>query len=175
MTPLPPPLGSGEVRLWRIDQDRHAATWHSGEGAFRVGGRWNTGGVRAVYASLDPATATMEVAVHKGFAALDNVPHVLTGALIQDPSAIYRVDERSLPNPNWLIPGIPSAGQQKFADQLLADHPFVLVPSSVSRHSWNILINPLLAKGLYQVVIQERFGLDTRLNPPPHTAANRPN
>ncbi|WP_404942880.1 RES domain-containing protein, partial [Pseudomonas protegens] len=64
---------------------------------------------------------------------------------------------------------------QKFADQLLADHPFVLVPSSVSRHSWNILINPLLAKGLYQVVIQERFGLDTRLNPPPHTAANRPN
>lgn len=167
--------GASAIHFWRLDAAQHAASWDSGIGAELCGGRWNSKGVKAVYGSADPATAILEVAVHKGFAALDSVPHVLTGALIHDPSTIYRLDEGSVPNPNWLVPGIPSAGQQQFADQLLADHPFVLVPSSVSRHSWNILINPLLAKGLYQVVVQERFGLDTRLNPPPRTPADRPN
>lgn len=167
--------GASAIHFWRLDAAQHAASWDSGIGAELCGGRWNSKGVKAVYGSADPATAILEVAVHKGFAALDSVPHVLTGALIHDPSTIYRLDEGSVSNPNWLVPGIPSAGQQQFADQLLADHPFVLVPSSVSRHSWNILINPLLAKGLYQVVVQERFGLDTRLNPPPRTPAGRPN
>ncbi|MEA2728512.1 MAG: hypothetical protein QOF70_2987, partial [Acetobacteraceae bacterium] len=58
---------------WRLDQQGFAATWDSGEGAYRLGGRWNTKGVRAVYCSVDPATAILEVAVHKGFRALDTV------------------------------------------------------------------------------------------------------
>lgn len=165
--------GSGEIHFWRLDAAQHAGTWDSGIGAELVGGRWNSKGVKAVYSSLDPATAILEVAVHKGFKALDNVPHTLTGARIKDPSVIHRVDVDTVPNPNWLVPGIPSGGQQRFGDELLAKHPFVLIPSSVSRHSWNLLINPLLAKELYEVVCQERFGLDTRLNPPmmrPHEA-----
>jgi RES domain-containing protein len=44
-------------------------------------------------------------------------------------------------------------------------YPFVLMPSSVSHHSWNLLVNPTLAKGLYELVLQERFRLDGRLNP----------
>ena len=60
----------GELRFWRLDQRQHAPTWHSGEGAYRVGGRWNSSGVRAVYTALDPATAILEVAVHKGFKAM---------------------------------------------------------------------------------------------------------
>ena len=78
MIPLRRPLGSGEIRLRRIDQKRHHKARHTGEGAFRVGGRWNTPGVRAVYASLDPATACLEVAVHKGFEVLGN-PHESKG------------------------------------------------------------------------------------------------
>lgn len=119
-----------------------------------------------MYASADPATAILEMAVHKGFRTLDTVPHTLTGALISNTSTIYTIDERTVPNLNWLIPGMPSDGQQQFGDSLLAQYPFVLVPSTVSKHSWNILINPELAKGLYRVVTQERFGLDTRLNLP---------
>ncbi|WP_196796267.1 RES domain-containing protein [Acidiphilium cryptum] len=52
----------------------YAASWDNGEGAHLGGGRWNSRGVRAVYYSLDPATAILEVAVHKGFGILDTPP-----------------------------------------------------------------------------------------------------
>jgi RES domain-containing protein len=158
--------GSGQVHFWRLDQKVHAKTWNSGIGAEAAGGRWNSKGVKVVYASADPATAILEVAVHKTFRALDTVPHVITGARVLDPSLIHRVDSETLPNPGWLIPGVPSAGQQQFGDDLLAEHPFVLIPSSVSRYSWNLLVNPELARDLYEVVVHEPFALDTRLHPP---------
>ena len=164
MTPLPPPLGTGDVVLWRLDQANHAATWDSGEGAYLVGGRWNSKGVRTVYASLDPATTILETAVHKTFRALDTVPHVLTSAEVLDPARIHVVDASAVPNPNWLRPGIPSAGQQAFGDTLLAAHPMILLPSVVSTHSWNLIFSP--AAGLHRPATQEAFALDPRLHPP---------
>ena len=166
MTPLPGALGTGEIVAWRLDQGRFAANWDSGEGAFKLGGRWNSKGVRSVYASIDPSTAILEVAVHKGFRALDTVPHVLTSFEITDPSALHVVDIVRVPNANWLNPGIPSAGQQQFGDGLLAGHVFLLIPSTVSRHSWNIVFDPDRAAGLYRKSTQENFALDTRLHPP---------
>lgn len=164
MTPLPPPLGSGEFRFWRLDQDRHAATWDSGEGAYRVGGRWNSKGVRAVYASVDPSTAIIEVAVHKTFKVLDTKAHTLTSAQIKDPSVIHVVHPDDVPNPNWLVPGSHGPGQQGFGDQLLRDHLFALLPSTVSRHSWNLIFDADRARGLFEDVQQERFALDPRLH-----------
>jgi RES domain-containing protein len=164
--PLPPPLGSGNLILWRLDLAVHAGEWDSGEGSYRVGGRWSSGGVRAVYAALDPATAILEVAVHKGFLALDTRPHILSRARIQAPDRVHIVDPAAVGNPNWLRPGIPSAGQQAFGNALLARHPFILIPSVVSSHSWTVVFDPAVAKGLYGMVLQERFALDTRLNPP---------
>lgn len=165
MTPLPPPLGAGELVAWRLDEAVYAPTWDSGEGAYRFGGRWNRSGVRAVYTSLDPATAILELAVHKGFAALDTVPNVLTAATIRDPGQIHVVQPADVPNPNWLRPVIPSAGQQAFGDALLARHAFVLIPSVVSTHSWNLIFVAASAAGLYALCTQERFALDTRLHP----------
>lgn len=112
-----------------------------------------------------PATAILEVAVHKTFPVLDGVPPVLTRARIAEPNAIHVVNPGAVPNPNWLAPGIVSARQQAFGDVLLRKHPFVLMPSTVSRHSWIIIFDRALAKGRYDSVIQEPFGLDTRLNP----------
>lgn len=166
MTPLPGSLGKGEIVAWRLDHQRFRDTWDSGEGAFKLGGRWNGKGVRAVYASLDPAAAILEVAVHKGFRALDTVPHVLTAFEIVDPAGIHVVQHADVPNPNWLWPGIPSAGQQQFGAGLLSGHAFVVVPSVVSRHSWNLVFDPLRARGLYRASLQEDFALDTRLHPP---------
>jgi RES domain-containing protein len=164
LTPLPPPLGTGELVLWRLDQARHAASWDSGEGAYLVGGRWNSRGVRVVYASLDPATAILEVAVHKTFRALDTTAHVLTSARLIDPSRIHVVDPAAIPNSNWLRPGLPSAGQQAFGDALLAVHPIVALPSVVSPHSWNVIFNPATAAGYYALLAQEPFALDPRLH-----------
>jgi RES domain-containing protein len=166
VTPLSPPLGSGEIVAWRLDQAIHAGTWSSGEGAFRLGGRWNSKGTRAVYCSIDPATAILEVAVHKGFRALDTVPHVLTSLRIVDPTQIHLADPSSLPNPNWLAPGIPGAGQQEFGDRLLASHDFVAIPSAVSQHSWNLIFDSEKVKEKYLLLDQEPFALDTKLHPP---------
>jgi RES domain-containing protein len=168
VTPLPALLGGGaELVAWRLDESKHAATWDSGEGAFRSGGRWNSKRVRAVYCSLDPATAILEVAVHKGFKALDTVPHVLTALNIANPAVVHVVDPAIVPNPNWLCPGIPSAGQQAFGDDHLQRHKFVVLPSAVSTHSWNLIFVAAVAAGSYSIRSQELFALDTRLHPPP--------
>lgn len=164
MTPLPGPLGGNELVAWRLDQEKFAATWDSGEGAYRVGGRWNGRGLRAVYCSIDPATAILEVAVHKGFKALDTVPHVLTSLTIAQPSSIYVVAAASVSNPNWLRPGIPSARQQAFGAGLLAQHKFIVIPSVVSTHSWNLIFVSTVTAGAYAIRSQERFVLDTRLH-----------
>lgn len=165
MTPLPTSLGGGELVAWRLDQESYRAAWDSGEGAFRAGGRWNSKGVRAIYCAIDPATAILEVAVHKGFNALDTVPHVMTGIAFSDPAAVHVVEPGAIPDPQWLRPGIPGAGQQAFGDALLARHKFVVIPSAVSTHSWNLIFVAAAAAGRYSVKLQERFALDTRLNP----------
>ena len=115
--------------------------------------------------SVDPATAFLEVAVHKGFRALDTVPHVLT-AITVDPTSVFVVDPTMIPNPNWLRPGIPSAGQQAFGDELLGRHPVVLIPNVVSTASWNLMFVASDAGGSYKVKSQESFALDPRLHPP---------
>lgn len=152
--------------VWRLDVAKHAAAWDSGEGAYRAGGRWNSRGVRAVYCSVDPAIAILEIAVHKGFMALDTVPHVLTAVSITEPGSVHVVAPESVPNPNWTRPGIPGAGQQAFGDALLARHKFVLIPSAVSTHSWNLIFVGAAAAAAYRVRFQEPFALDTRLHPP---------
>ena len=164
--PPPPPLGPAELVVWRLDKAIYRGTWDSGEGAYQFGGRWNSTGVRAVYCALDPATAILEVAVHKGFETLDTLPHVLTAVAIGDLSGVHVVDPASLPNPNWLTPGHPSAGQQQFGDRLLNQYAFVVIPSAVSRHSWNAIFIAAVANSAYTVRFQEIFALDPRLHPP---------
>ena len=166
MTPLPPPLGGGDLVAWRLDLWEHRDAWDSGEGAYRYGGRWNSRGVRAVYCSIDPATAILEVAVHQGFRALDIKPYALTAITIVSPAAVHVVTPEAAPNPNWLRPGTPSAGQQAFGDALLARHKFILIPSAVSNHSWNMMFQRTIAVDQYVRRSQERFALDTRLHPP---------
>lgn len=97
---------------------------------------------------------------------MDTVPHVLTVARILDRTRVFVVQHEDVPNPNWLRPGMPSAGQQTYGDSLLHDHPFVLVPSVVSTFSWNLIFNPETADTLYAVHQQDRFALDTSLHQP---------
>ncbi len=165
MTPLPAPLGGGPLTLWRLDEAQFAPSWDSGEGAFRYGGRWNNRGLRAVYAAFDPATAVLELAVHKGFAALDTVPHVLTSFVIPEAFRVHVVQPADVPNPHWLHPGPPSAGQRAFGGALLARHDFVAIPSAVSARSWNLIFDAARAATHCRVLAQERFALDPRLHP----------
>jgi len=167
MTPLPAALGGGtELIAWRLDRTSYRNGWQSGEGPRVAGARWNSAGTAVVYCSLDPATTILEKAVHVGFAALDQVPQVLTSVRIMEPEAVHVVQPADVPNPNWLRPGSPSAGQQIFGAALLAAHKFVLIPSVVSTRSWNLCFDPGRAAGAFALVSQEAFALDTRLHRP---------
>jgi RES domain-containing protein len=171
MCPLPAPLGAGPVTGWRVDYALRAATWNSGKGAELEGGRWNPEGYAAVYCSIDPAAAILEVAVHKKFSVLDTVPHVLTALQLADPADVHVVHPADVPNPGWLVPGTPGDGQQRFGRALMERHPFVLIPSTVSQHSWNLIFSPVTARGRYTQVLQEPLVIDTRLHPPARRAA----
>ena len=93
------------------------------------------------------------------------MPHALTAVTITEPASVHVLLPDSVPNPNWLRPGIPSAGQQSFGDELLAKYKFVLIPSAVSTHSWNLIFTAASASGAYTMKTQERFALDPRLHP----------
>jgi RES domain-containing protein len=163
---LPPALGGTALTAWRLTKSTYARTWDDGEGAYLFGGRWNSKGVRAVYCSLDAATATLELAVHTGFPALDMVPHTMTMFEIPHAADVHVVREAEIPNPNWLMPATPSAGQQAFGDALLAAHKFMAIPSAVSRGSWNLIFTPARAAGAYELKSQQPYALDPRLHPP---------
>ncbi|MEO6080077.1 MAG: RES domain-containing protein [Steroidobacteraceae bacterium] len=160
------PWAPDKLLMWRMDNKKFGASWDSGMGAEREGGRWNPHGYPAVYCSVDPSTAVLEVAVHKGFNALDLVPHVVTCAEIIEPGLMHVVKGADIPNANWLRPGTPGHAQQQFGRALLESHPFVAIQSAVCSHSWNIIFNPASARGKYNRVSQDGFALDTRLNPP---------
>jgi len=163
---MPLPWVAGAPLAWRLDIQLHASTWADGIGAANVGGRWNPVGYPVVHCSADPATAVLEVAVHKGLAALDTVPHVLTRARLVDLADVHVVTPEDVPNAGWLRPGSPSHGQQAFGRALLEHHPFVAIPSTVIQERWNLLFSPTRADGRYELESQKRFALDTRLNPP---------
>ena len=165
MTPLPGALTSGApVVAWRLDAQRHAATWDSGIGAEAEGGRWNPIGMKAVYCSFDPSTTILESAVHRGFDVLDTLPFVLTSMEVLDIAAVKIVMPADVPNPAWLHGGIPSAGQQAFGADLMNKHVFVALPSVVSKLSWNLVFRPDRASGKYRLLDQDRLAVDTRLN-----------
>ena len=160
----PPPLNGSGLATWRLHDSRFATTWDSGEGARMFGGRWNSKGVPAVYCSLDPSTTILEAAVHLGFPTLDAVPHTLSAMRIAEPADIHIAQIEAYYRPAWLSSGIVNPEQQAFGDSLLARHAFVILPSAVSRHSWNLIFTPHPAK-TYQLIGQERFALDHRLRP----------
>lgn len=168
MTPLPPPVGPASSALsgWTLVREVHFGTWSSGIGASIGGGRWNSAGNFVLYAALDPATAVLEVAVHKGFHTLDTDPHRLIHFSLAADAMGRVVRPEDVPNPNWLNPGTPSQGQQEFGDTLLATHAAILIPSVVSRYSWNLVINARAVSPYMKVMSAERFALDTRLHPP---------
>ena len=82
------------------------------------------------------------------------------------PESVQIVTSADLPNADWLRPGALSAGQQQFGDAILKSGKFMVVPSAVSVHSWNVIFIADTAKDDFKLLDQEAFALDTRLHPP---------
>src|SRR5882672_351283 len=87
------------MQFWRICRRHYAAEAAGGEGARLYGGRWNSRGVRVVYASTSLALAAMETFVNLE-PNLRPTDLVSIAGEIPDTIEIERIDLKRLPA-NW--------------------------------------------------------------------------
>ena len=82
--------------MWAFRLCRSSHPAYDGEGARRVGGRWNSKGVRVLYMSENRSLAVLEVLVHLSATLPDK--YVLGAAEIPEDIAIERIADQDLPN-----------------------------------------------------------------------------
>jgi RES domain-containing protein len=128
------------VRFWRICRRRYAAEAESGEGARLYGGRWNSRGLRVVYASTSLALAAVETFVNL---EPNLQPHDLVSIEGEIPESLEvgRLDVAALPA-NWHQTRDESL--RRFGDDWVHAEKQValLVPSAAIPGEGNLLLNP---------------------------------
>ncbi len=146
---------------WRIVKKKHAASAFSGEGAAKTGGRWNSKGLRVVYASSTRSLAALENLVHL------NPPVRFKYVMFRiefDSGLIERLRPKALPR-NWKAEPPPPSTQQ-IGDGWVrkARSPVLAVPSVIIPHEVNYLINPAHSD-FRKIKIGKRqtFAFDSRL------------
>jgi RES domain-containing protein len=151
------------LSLWRISKHKYADTAFSGEGARRVGGRWNSRGQGMVYTSGTLSLAALEVFVHM---EVEDVATMLACIRVDVPIEvkIEYLEVAQLP-PDWRnIPApavLATVGDNWFRSGSTA---ILAVPSVVIPLEYNYLINPShpdFAK--LTVGFPQPFELDPRL------------
>ena len=128
------------MRFWRICRRRYAAEAASGEGARLYGGRWNSRGLRVVYASTSLALAAVETFINLE-PNLRPKDLVSIEGDIPDALQIARVDLKVLPA-NWSETRDESL--RRVGDDWIraGRSAALLVPSAAIRGEWNVLLNP---------------------------------
>jgi len=128
------------MRFWRICRRRFAAEAASGEGARLYGGRWNSRGVRVVYASTSLALAAVETFVNLE-PKLIPADLVSVEGEIPDALAFRKLDPALLPA-SWYESR--SESLWKFGDEWVqrGESAVLLAPSAAIRGEWNVLLNP---------------------------------
>jgi RES domain-containing protein len=128
------------MRFWRICRLPYAAEAASGEGARRYGGRWNSRGMRVVYASTSLALAAVETFVNLE-PNLRPADLVSIEGDIPDAVETSRLDPKTFP-PRWHETRDESL--RRFGDEWIREGQTValLVPSAAIHGEWNVLLNP---------------------------------
>ena len=132
------------MQFWRICRRRYAAEAASGEGARLYGGRWNSRGVRVVYASTSLSLAAVETFVNLE-PNLRPADFVSIGGVIPDAIQTLTLDVKALPA-RWYETRDESL--HRFGDEWIRHGRSVnlLVPSAAIRGEWNVLLNPAHAE-----------------------------
>ena len=148
------------MRVWRIASGRYDPL--DGEGARRVGGRWNSPGRPVVYASAHAALAVLEKLV---WVDPEDVPDDLRLFEIEvpDDAPVATLDVADLPA-DWTGAGSPACAE--IGDRWLAagESLVLVVPSAVLKEERNVLINPRHPEaGRVRVVESRPFLFDIRL------------
>ncbi len=124
---------------WRLVKERHATTAFSGEGAARVGGRWNSRGRRLVYTSATQSLAVLESLVHLDPAMVFR--YVMIRA--EFPESLVETLAPSVLPRGWRDEPPPSATKW-IGDQWVRDcrSAVLAVPSVIVPGEINYLLNP---------------------------------
>jgi RES domain-containing protein len=152
-----------EPSAWRVDSARRASQSFTGVGASLEGGRWNSAGVPAVYASEHLAMAAQERYVH--------MPKPLPRGLrlVKFPIrfgrvAVRRLRARELPV-DWRAEPVP-ASTQALGDAWISscETAILAVPSVLIPEETNFVLNPAHPdfRGL-AIGAPEPFSFDPRL------------
>ncbi len=149
--------------VYRICKTKYANSAFDGEGAFRYSGRWNSRGVRMVYAAGSLALAMLEILVHLDddelLSSYSFVAAQIPAALIL-PVASYRAlpGEWDVSPPPLELQQLGDGWAREMASAILE------VPTTIVPREKNYLLNPA-HPDVAQIKIEapERFVFDERL------------
>ncbi len=146
---------SAKTKVYRLTHVKRAGDL-SGEGSRRVGGRWNSRGVPALYTSESIALSVLEVLVH--LQLIDTLPEMYYTTVIEVNEVI---SERIETLPSSL------ASCRAVGDGLLNDVAILgfWVPSVIVPREDNLVLNPRCSRFAEAVSVVDSFAqrLDARL------------
>lgn len=146
--------------LWRISNHPDLR----GEGGLRAPARWHTRGHAIVYTAETPTGALLEALVHLEVDSVDALPkrYQLLRILFPDRVPLEEIQLAALPSDWKRRPLVTrSVGDAWLAAGRTAA---LRVPSAVSPHAFNVLLNPRLLGGTgIRVTARNRHPFDARL------------
>jgi RES domain-containing protein len=127
------------MRGFRLSRANYPA--YDGEGARRVGGRWNSKGTRVLYMSENRSLAVLEILVHLSTSIPDR--YVLGAAEIPDDIAVEFLDETRLPATWSALDPREQELTKSIGDEWVAQQRSAMlsVPSVISGER-NYVLNP---------------------------------
>lgn len=156
-------MSSPVRQAWRLVRRSRAAAAFDGEGAFRFGGRWNSKGRRAVYASSSLALALLEILVHidpsRAVPELVAIPiEIPCGMIEQGPHSSLGGLGHGLP---WPLKQTRQIGDHWLAG---AKRAVLQIPSAIIPIESNYLLHPAHPEFTQcRIGEPEPLPLDTRL------------
>lgn len=148
--------------VYRISKIKYAEDL-SGEGAKKVGGRWNSKGIPVIYTSSTVSLALTEVIVNLGMIPFNDKTYAVSHIYLPDSITYGEIDLKSLPD-KWNT--YPHPNELKLLGDAWAKENLNLVlkePSAVVIGEFNYLINPLHKDFLKVTTKTSTFPFDPRL------------
>jgi RES domain-containing protein len=153
-------LPEGQRHLWRISNHPDL----QGTGGLRASARWHTRGRAIVYCAEAPTGALLEALVHLEVDSVEALPrsYQLLRIVVPDRVPLEEIQLDALPS-DWKRRPLLT---RSIGDAWLAAGrtAALRVPSAVSPHAFNVLLNPRLLRGAgIWVTARNRYPFDARL------------
>jgi len=125
--------------FYRIVGSRRASTAMDGEGARKMGGRWNPPGIPVAYLSESRALAALEILVHTGRAGV-HLPWVVIEAEVRD--RMIEVASLSALPKGWDDISSPTVSRKFGADWVRrGESAAILLPSAIIPEERILMLN----------------------------------